>query len=492
MSNAVDNRVVQLEMQNSSFERNAKQSIRTLNSLDEALAFKNGDKGFENVEKAAAKCNFAPLLSAADSVIGKFSAIEVAGITALSNITNRAVNAGIALAKSLSVDQITTGFSKYEQKTANVQTLVNSTGKSIKEINTYLDRLQWFSDETSYGFTDMTSALATMVSAGADIDKAIPMIEGMANATAFAGKGATEFTRVIYNMNQAYSKGFLNLQDWQSVQMVGANSKQLIETLIRAGEEAGTIKKGEVTVSNFTDTLSKKWANREVMEKGFGYFDEMTQKAYEMIGTLDDQGNKIETATRAYEILSEQYDTVSLNAAKAAQEAKSFTEAIDSTKDAVSSGWSRTFEIIFGDYEQAKTLWTDVSQGLWDIFAGGFEERNNLLEDVFQSSPVAKFSQKIEEAGVSFDDFKSKMKEAYEADHANSAAFGDFDALTAGATTFNDILSQSWVNSSLLERTLGKLPKTMKETSQGAGKAKGDIRALLKEVNSGKYGFGIK
>ena len=461
MSNAVDNRVVQLEMQNSSFERNAKQSIRTLSSLDEALAFKNGDKGFENVEKAAAKCNFAPLLSAADSVIGKFSAIEVAGITALSNITNRAVNAGIAIAKSLSVDQISNGFSKYEQKTANVQTLINSTGKSIQEVNGYLDRLMWFSDETSYGFTDMTQALATMVSAGGDIDKIVPMIEGMANATAFAGKGAAEFNRVIYNLNQSYSQGFLSYMDWKSVQMAGANSKQLVETLIRAGEEAGTIKKGEVTIDNFTDTLSKKWATREVMEKGFGYFDEMTQKAYEMIGTLDDQGNTIETATQAYEILSRQYDTVSLNAAKAAQEAKSFSEAIDSTKDAVSSGWMRTFEIIFGDYEQAKTLWSDVADGLWDIFAGGFEERNNLLEDVFQSSPVEKFSQKIEEAGVNFDDFKSKMKEAYEADHANSAAFGDFDALTADATTFNDILSQSWVNSSLLERTLGKLPKAM-------------------------------
>lgn len=492
MSNAVDNRVVQLEMQNSSFERNAKQSIRTLSSLDEALAFKNGDKGFENVEKAAAKCNFAPLLSAADSVIGKFSAIEVAGITALSNITNRAVNAGIAMAKSLSVDQITTGFSKYEQKTANVQTLINSTGKSIQEVNGYLDRLMWFSDETSYGFTDMTQALSTMVSAGGDIDKIVPMIEGMANATAFAGKGAAEFNRVIYNLNQSYSQGFLSYMDWKSVQMAGANSKQLVETLIRAGEEAGTIKKGEVTIDNFTDTLSKKWANREVMEKGFGYFDEMTQKAYEMIGTLDDQGNTIETATQAYEILSKQYDTVSLNAAKAAQEAKSFTEAIDSTKDAVSSGWMRTFEIIFGDYEQAKTLWSGVADGLWDIFAGGFEERNNLLEDVFQSSPVEKFSQKVKEAGVNFDDFKSKMKEVYEADHANSAAFGDFDALTADATTFNDILSQSWVNSSLLERTLGKLPKTMKETSKGAGKAKGDIRALLKEVNSGKYGYGIQ
>lgn len=491
MSNAVDNRVVQLEMQNSSFERNAKQSIRTLSSLDEALEFKNGDKGFEKIEKAAAKCNFTPLLSAADSVIGKFSAIEVAGITALSNITNRVVNAGIAMAKSLSVDQITTGLSKYEQKTANVQTLINSTGKSIQEVNGYLDRLMWFSDETSYGFTDMTQALATMVSAGGDIDKIVPMIEGMANATAFAGKGAAEFNRVIYNLNQSYSQGFLSYMDWKSVQQAGASSKQLVETLIRAGEEAGTIKKGQVTIDNFTGTLSKKWATREVMEKGFGYFDEMTQKAYEMIGTLDDQGNVIDTASRAYEILSEQYDGVSINAAKAAQEAKSLTEAIDSTKDAVSSGWMRTFEIIFGDYEQAKTLWTDVANGLWDIFAGGFEERNNLLEDVFKSSPVEKFSKKVEEAGVSFDDFKSKLKEAYR-ENDKRMSDQDFEKLTAGATNFNELLCQSWVNSSLLERTLGKLPKAMKETSKGTGKVKGDIRSLLKEVNSGKYGYGIQ
>lgn len=492
MSNAVDNRVVQLEMQNSSFERNAKQSIRTLSSLDDALAFKNGDKGFDKIEKAAAKCNFAPLLSAADSVIGKFSAIEVAGITALSNITNRAVNAGIAMVKSLSVDQITTGFSKYEQKTANVQTLVNSTGKSIKEINRYLDRLMWFSDETSYGYTDMTQALSTMVNAGGDIDKVTPMIEGIANAVAFAGRGAVEFNRVMYNLNQSYSSGFLQYRDWRSVMDASANSKQLVETLIRAGEEAGTIKKGEVTIENFNETLSKKWANREVMENAFGYFDEMTQKAYEMIGTMDEEGNVIETATQAYDILSKKYDTISLKAAKAGQQAKSFSEAIGSVKDAVSSGWMKTFEIIIGDYDQAVELWSNVAEGLWEIFAGGFEERNNLLKDVFQSSPVEKFSKKIEEAGVNFDDFKSKMKEAYEADHANSAAFGDFDALTADATTFNDILSQSWVNSSLLERTLRKLPKTMKETSKGAGKVKGDIRSLLKEVNSGKYGYGIQ
>lgn len=491
MSNAVDNRVVQLEMDNGSFEKNANKSIKTLGKLDAALNFKNGRRSFEEVEQAAAQCDFKPLIEASKTAISYMSDLGVISMSVLTNLTNKAVDTGIRMAKSLSIDQIMSGYSKYEQKTSNVQTLINSTGKSIEEINGYLDRLMWFSDETSYGFTDMTQALSTMVSSGGDIDKIVPMIEGMANATAFAGKGAAEFNRVIYNLNQSYSQGFLSYMDWKSVQMAGASSKQLVETLIQAGEEAGTIKKGEVTVDNFTDTLSKKWANREVMEKGFGYFDEMTQKAYEMIGTLDDQGNKIETASQAYDILSTKYDGVSINAAKAAQEAKSFTEAVDSTKDAVSSGWMRTFEIIFGNYEQAKALWTDVANGLWNIFAGGFEDRNNMLEEVFQTSPVKKYAQSLEDAGVKFDEFKSKLKGTYR-ENGKRMSDQEFETLTAGATTFEELLGQSWVKSSLLEKTIAKLPKDLTKTSTAAKKTTGNISDLLKDVNSGKYGYGIK
>ncbi len=494
MANEVDNRVVQLEMDNGSFEKGANQSIKTLDKLDNALNLKNGKRSFSEVEEAAAKCDFKPLIEASKTAVDYMSTLGNVATTVIQNITNRAVDAGISIAKSLSIDQITTGFSKYEQKTANVQTLINSTGKSIDEINAYLDRLMWFSDETSYGFTDMTQALSTMVSAGGDIDKLVPMIEGMANATAFAGKGAAEFNRVIYNLNQSYSAGSLQYMDWKSVMMAGANSKQLVESLIRAGEEAGTIKKGEVTVDNFANTLSKKWANREVMEKGFGYFDEMTQKAYEMIGTLDEQGNTIDTASRAYEILSQQYSGVSLNAAKAAQEAKSFTEAIDSTKDAVSSGWMRTFEIIFGNYEQAKELWTDVANGLWDIFAGGFEERNNLLEQVFQHNPVDDYATSLEKAGVKFDDFKAKMKAAYRetGNATDRMSDKDFEEMTAGADNFSDLLKQSWVSSALLEKTIGQFAPNISQATSGTKKLGGNIQELLKDVNSGKYGYGVE
>ena len=156
---------------------------------------------------------------------------------------------------------------KYEQKTASVQTLVNATGKSVDAIDGYLRKLMWFSDETSYGFSHMHSALSTMVSSGGDIEKLIPMIEGVANATAYAGKGASEFGHIMkYAITQDYSTNAMMIKDWQTIENMTVNSKQLQEALIKAGEAVGTIKKGEVTLSNFRESLKDKWLNKEVQE----------------------------------------------------------------------------------------------------------------------------------------------------------------------------------------------------------------------------------
>lgn len=482
MSN-VENRVVELEMRNSSLEKGANKSIKTLDKLDKALDFKNGKRSFEDVEKAAEKCNFEPLLKAADTVQDRFSTLGIVGVRALERITDKAVDAGIALAKSLTIDQITSGYSKYEQKTASVQTLMNSTGKSLEEVNGYLARLMWFSDETSYGFTDMTSALATMTSSGGDIDKLIPMIEGVANAVAFAGKGASEFQRVMYNLNQSYSGGYLTLMDWKSVEQSGAASAQLKQVIIDTAVSLGKIKEGKVTVDNFNNKLASKFADRDVMEQAFGYFDEMTQKAYEMIGTLDEQGNEISTASRAYEILAEQYDGVSIRAAKAAQEAKTFGEAIDATKDAVSSSWMRIFESIFGNYEQQKGLWTDLANSLYDIFAAPLDSIGDIINDAFQSTPVAKFADKLEEAGVSFDAFKNKAKEV-----AKVLGF-ELDESIDEVENFEDLLAFDGVSSDVITKTLDAFSA---EGATGLVETEVNALELAKRLNSGEFGYGIE
>lgn len=388
MASSIDNRVAQLTLENKQFEAAAAQSLKTVNKLDDAFKMADGVKGMKDLGEATKSVNVEGLLNSANKVRVQFVAMEEAARQLIRSVTHDIYRQGKTLVKGLTIDPIQAGWTKYSEKLSSVQTLMNATGKDIDTINTYLDRLMWFSDETSYGFTDMTSALAQMTASGGDVEKLIPMIQGIANATAFAGKGAAEFSRVMYNLNQSYSAGYLSLMDWKSVELAGASSKELKNILIDTAKQVGTLnKEGKtaagtlVDISTFSSTLADKWATTEVMEKAFGYFNEMTEMAYEMV-----QSGQVETASEAYEILASKYDTVSLRAAKAAQEAKSFSETIAATKDAVSTNWMQTFEHIFGNKVEATKLWTAATQELWEIFAAGGAQRNEVLAEWAQGT----------------------------------------------------------------------------------------------------------
>lgn len=380
MSQEVDERVVEMRFDNAQFEKNVHQTMQSLEQLNDSLRLDGAEKGFEKISDASAKVDFDEMQGALDNLSGKFSAVEVMGVAALSHITRQAVDTGERLVKSLSLDQVTSGWNKYAKKTASVQTIMNATGKSIAKVNGYLEKLMWFSDETSYGFTDMTQSLGQLTASGGNIEKVIPMIMGMANATAYAGKGASEFSRVIYNLNQSYSQGYLSLMDWKSVELAGVATAELKKQIIDTGVALGKIKKGDVTVGTFSSTLSTKWADKEVMETAFGKFAEFSEAVKKMV-----DANPGMLASQAIDALADQYDEVTVKAFKAAQEAKSFSEAVDATKDAVSSGWMETFDILFGNYEEAKGFWSDLAEEFWNMFAGGAAGRNNWLKSAFGS-----------------------------------------------------------------------------------------------------------
>lgn len=380
MSQEVDERVVEMRFDNAQFEKNVHQTMQSLEKLNDSLRLDGAEKGFEKIGDASAKVDFDEMQGALDDLSGKFSAVEVMGVAALSHITRQAIDTGERLVKSLSLDQVTSGWSKYAQKTASVQTIMNATGKSIAKVNGYLSKLMWFSDETSYSFTDMTQSLGQLTASGGDIEKVIPMIMGMANATAYAGKGASEFSRVIYNLNQSYSQGYLSLMDWKSVELAGVATAELKKQIIETGVALGKIKEGAVTVGTFSSTLSKKWADKEVMETAFGKFAEFSEAVKKMV-----DANPGMLASQAIDALADKYDEVTVKAFKAAQEAKSFSEAVDATKDAVSSGWMETFDILFGNYEEAKGFWSDLAEEFWNMFAGGAAGRNNWLKKAFDS-----------------------------------------------------------------------------------------------------------
>lgn len=466
MSKTIDERVVSMQFDNKQFESNVRTSLSTLDKLKQSLKLDGAAKGFESISKAAKNVDMSPLSSGLDTVKSKFSTLEVVAITALANITNSAVNAGKSLVKSLTIDQITAGWNKYEQKTASVQTLVNSTGKSVDDINEYLRKLMWYSDETSYGFVDMTKALSTMTSSGGDIKKLVPMIEGVANATAFAGKGASEFSRIMqYSINQAYSLGYMQVGDWRTIEGATVNSKQLQEALIDAGVELGTIKKGAVTLANFRESLKDKWLTKGVMEQGFGQFAKVTEEIYAGV-----QNGTFKNYADGLEKIGNKYGEVALRAAASSQEAKTFTEAIDATKDAVSSGWMETFDIIFGNYEKAKVLWTEVSERLWDVFASGGEGRNELLR-AGMSSNWDKLIIQLDEAGVSADKFNNTLTDALKQGGWN------VDVIISKYGSLEKAFQQGVISSYWLEKALksvngpaadlSKIQKDLKKNDRG-------------------------
>lgn len=471
MSREVDQRVVEMRFDNAQFEKNTRESIKTLDRLQEKLQFKDVDKGFENIEKAQRNVSFDEMEGALDTLKVKFNALDVMAVAALTNITNKIVDTGERLVKSLSVDQVASGWNKYTEKTSNVQTIMNATGESIDNVNGYLNKLMWYSDETSYSFSEMTSALSQMTAAGGDIKKMIPMIMGIANATADAGKTGFAFQSTIRNLTQSYSAGHLQLQDWKSLNLMGTATKALKQELIDTAVEMGKLKEGEVTIATFESTLSKKWADTKVMEKTFEKYASMMEAAYDMV-----QQNPGMTSSEALEKLSGQYGELAERAALAAQQATSFEQAIDSTKDAVSSSWMKVFETFFGNKEEATETWTELANRLYDIFVPSIDALNERLKEGLDTG-WKQLNDKLGDQAETYDTVLQKVALA-------SGAVTEESIEEAGS--FANALREGGVNAELLQNgldvTLVSLEKYLAMSDEAL-----DARNLDKEAIERDY-----
>ncbi len=218
MSRTVDERVVEMRFDNKQFESGVQTSLSTLEKLKRGLDLDGAAKGFDQLSTAAKKCDMSAIGRSVETVQAKFSAFEVVAMTALSNITNSAVNAGKRLLSSLTIEPISTGFSEYELKMGSIQTIMASTGESLDKVNQKLDELNKYSDRTIYSFSDMTSNIGKFTNAGVKLDDAVAAIQGVSNVAAVSGANANEASRAMYNFAQALSAGYVKLIDWKSIE----------------------------------------------------------------------------------------------------------------------------------------------------------------------------------------------------------------------------------------------------------------------------------
>lgn len=374
MSTTVDERVVEMQFDNKQFEQNIQTSLSSLDKLKKSLNLEGAAKGLETVNDAANKCsgNMSPLSNAVETVRVRFSALEVMAITALQNITNSALAAGKNLVSAFTIDPIKTGFEEYETQINAVQTILANTsskGTTLDQVNNALDELNHYADMTIYNFTEMTRNIGTFTAAGVDLDTSVAAIKGIANLAAVSGSNSQQASTAMYQLSQALASGTVKLQDWNSVVNAGMGGQVFQDALKETAKVHGiAIDEMIKDEGSFRETLSKGWLTSDILTETLAKFTgDLNEDQLRTMGYTDDQIKSIMEMGKT--------------ANDAATKVKTFTQLFDTLKEAAQSGWTQSWEIIVGDFEEAKELLTEVSDTFSAVINASADARNKMLQD---------------------------------------------------------------------------------------------------------------
>ena len=368
---SIDERVVKMRLDNSQFEQGISKTSSLLGKLKQALNLDKSVESINNVDKAVSGVSFNPLTSGLQGVQSGFNAMGAVAFSVLNRMTNAAIDAGKSITNALTAS-VRDGFAEYETQMNAVQTILANTqskGSTIDDVNSALDTLNTYADKTIYNFTEMTRNIGTFTAAGVDLQTSVDSIKGIANLAAVSGSSSAQASQAMYQLSQAIAAGKVQLMDWNSVVNAGMGGEVFQNALKRTAENFGT---------NVDGMIQKYGSFRESLtEGGWLTTDVLTETLKQLSGAyteadLVSQGYTEEQAKQIVQLAN--------TAEGAATDVKTFSQLIDTTKEALGSGWTNTFEIIFGDFEEAKELWSGVANVISDVVNRSSESRNNLLQ----------------------------------------------------------------------------------------------------------------
>ena len=421
----VDNRVVKMALDNSDFEKNAETTISTIDKLKAALKFDDAVEGLRGISAAAKGISFDAMETGVYTIQNGFNALDVVASRVLQNITDMAFNTGRQLLSAITIDPIKSGFEEYKTQIDSVQTILANTNDALKaqgldsehdrieKVNSVLDELNHYADMTIYNFTEMTRNIGTFTAAGVELDTAATSIQGIANLAAMSGSNSQQASTAMYQLSQAIAAGSVKLQDWNSVVNAGMGGKLFQNELIDTAKAMGVVDEkfqqlvnGETT---FRESLQSGWISAEVLTNTLEKFTagtegythaqvESMKELWRARGYSETQINEL--AGSVHELTEEEeanvrqkwYDKgfteeqvnhimeMGTAATDAATKVKTFSQLLDTVKEALQSGWTQSWEYIVGDFEQAKMLWTEVSD-IMNLYIGkSANARNAVLE----------------------------------------------------------------------------------------------------------------
>lgn len=383
---SVEDRIVAMKFDNKQFEPAAKTTMSTLDRLKAALNFSGSSKGLNDLQASANKFSLGNLAAGATGVASKFSAMSVVAIAAIASITAKAVDAGIRVAKAFTLEPLKQGFQEYETNLNAVQTILANTqasGANLKDVNRVLQELNTYSDQTIYNFSEMARNIGTFTAAGVDLKTSAASIKGIANLAALSGSNSQQASSAMYQLSQAISSGRVSLQDWNSVVNAGMGGTVFQRALAQTAEKMGTLDKGAVKLTgkmknvsiagkSFRESITAKpgeesWLTSKVLTETLKQFTgDMTDAQLASMGFTKSQIKSIQEQAKT--------------AKEAATQVKTFTQLIGTLQESAGSGWAQTFQILLGDFDEAKKLWTNINNVIGGFISNSAKARNQTLQ----------------------------------------------------------------------------------------------------------------
>lgn len=371
----IDQRVVEMKFDKNSFSSGVQSVLDELAKLKEGLKLDGATKGLAEIDSASNKVNFAGMADNADKAGFRIRAMTIFVGTAIATLSHQVFIAGENMLKSLTIAPITSGFSEYETKLGSIQTVLANTaryGTTLGEVNAALNELNTYADKTIYDFGEMTKNVGLFTNAGLKVDEATKIIEGFSNVAAASGTNAEGAANAAYQLSQALSAGTIRLMDWRSLTNVGMGNKNMQDGLLQIAGAMGTLSAHGVTATSvqkdFNGSLEKGWLSADVMSNYLKI----------MAGSLTDAEMKTLGLTQTQ---IDAFKVQQKTAEEAATKVRSFTQLIGTIREAVGSGWSQTFEILFGDFNEATDLFTGINNVIGGFVNASSEARNKVLGD---------------------------------------------------------------------------------------------------------------
>lgn len=480
---SVDERIVEMKFNNKQFEKGVQESLGSLSALKRGLNLEGAAKGLSEIEKAGNGFRLDGMATAIDHISRKFSALGIAGITVIQNLTNSALAMAKRIASSFTIDPIKTGFAEYETQINAVQTILANTqkeGTNLQQVNAALDELNHYADKTIYNFTEMTRNIGTFTAAGVKLDTAVNAIQGIANLAAISGSTSQQASTAMYQLSQAMASGTVKLMDWNSVVNASMGGQVFQDALME------TARVHDIAID---DMIKKQGSFRETLQKGWLTTDVLTETLEKFTATTEGltetqiAANREMWKARGY--TDEQINAIyklgemSVNAAT---KVKTFSQLMDTLKEAAQSGWTQTWETIVGDFEEAKDLYTEISNTLGDIIGKSADSRNERLFGGLASGWKQLLAQGIDDS-VAFEETISQVAK----DHG--LALSDW---IVEDESFVKTLKRGWATADIIGESIDKFTEKLTSMSEeelsAAGYTQANVdhmKALQEQVQNG-------